>query len=135
MNAGVIAIPNTADAKECTLALNICDDMCKAGVTKRLIEQFALSVSLDETYGLLEANKYIAHYWGNKEEWDLEIYKFFVTSYFKKTSFEEDVQAILKYNFDKIALRKKRSNTKLRIQKWMNNIFPDKESIYIDNRA
>src|SRR5438477_10643974 len=94
-NAGIVATPNIKNNEECQLALEICDAMCEQGVTRRLIEQFALSLSLQKIYGLHTASNTIAHYWSNKEEWNKTIEQFFISSYFKTLTSEQIIEAIL----------------------------------------
>ena len=74
--------------------LLICDDMLKANVTRRLIEQYAFSVALSDTTTLLEAQTQIAHYWSNKEEWNKLINDFFIDHYLKKSSKEEVITVL-----------------------------------------
>src|SRR5690606_14272715 len=44
-NAGVVAVPARENARAIRMALEICDEMCAAGVIPRLVEQFALSLA------------------------------------------------------------------------------------------
>lgn len=132
-NAGVVAIPNTKNNDECKLALNITDEMCKQGVTKRLIEQFALSVSLHEMYGLQEANDVIAHYWSNKENWNNAIEKFLISASFRSFTLEKTVEAIKDFDFSKFAVKIKSKNTNRRLKSITDKFFPDKDLLFIKN--
>ncbi|RYU77756.1 hypothetical protein, partial [Hymenobacter persicinus] len=62
-NAGVVGIPALRAPDAIALALTICDELSRQQVTPRLIEQFALSVALAETFGLQAARPHIGHYW------------------------------------------------------------------------
>lgn len=130
-NAGVVAIPANKNLEAIRLALNICDAMCAADVTPRLIEQFAISVALTETYGLQPADKWIGHYWGNKEEWNEAIAQFFLESYLKAFPVETDIQRIQNFDFKKLALRKGLRKNRQRLVELADKLFPPKESHFL----
>ena len=133
-NAGVVATPNTKNNAECNLALSICDDMCKAKVTPRLIEQFALSVSLFETYGLQPADNIIAHYWSNKIAWDETIKNFFISAHFKSLSAEEIIKEIKNFSFEMLPVKIKIKNTNTRLKKIVDKKFPPVNLSFINNK-
>ena len=133
-NAGIVATPNTQQTADIQLALQICDEMCAAGVTKRLIEQFALSVALQRSYGLLPASENIAHYWSNKESWNTAIAKFFMESYLQNLSLAQTIDAIKEMDFSAIPVVKKTTNTNKRLQKKIDSIFPARDVFFITNR-
>ncbi len=130
-NAGVVATPNTLRGEECRLALAICDEMCAAGVTRRLIEQYALSLVLDKTYGLTEAAPYIAHYWSNKEEWTKGISDFFTTAYFKQYTPAQTIEAFKQFPYNSIPVVKKTRNTTTRLQRLAAKLFPPRDVQYL----
>lgn len=130
-NAGIVAIPNTNGGKECELALAICDDMCAAGITKRLIEQFALSLSLAQFYGLQAAGGIVAHYWSNKEEWNKEIYAFFAESFFKQHTSVQIIGLMKEFDFSLYPVKKITKNTANRLHKKTDQLFKPKEIVYI----
>ncbi len=132
-NAGVVATPNQKNNSECLLALDICDEMCKQGVTRRLIEQFALSVSLYETYDLQEAKEVIAHYWSNKESWNNAIQKFLVSAGFRSFTVEQTVEAIKGFDFSELAVKIKSRNTNRRLKTFTDKLFPDQDMLFIKN--
>lgn len=99
-NAGLIAIPVSKRMECISLALNVCDDMCKANVTPRLIEQYALSVALNHYYELKPADSFVGHYWGNKPDWNVVIDDFLINQYLKNHSLEQSVQ-----DFESVALQ------------------------------
>ncbi len=132
-NAGVVAIPNNKSGKECSLALAICDEMCEQQITRRLIEQFALSVSLSEVYGLEEAKSCIAHYWSNKDEWDEQIFRFFLESYFKGYTPEQNINLIKNYNFTETPVKKRTRSIKRQIAHLADRLFPAKNIAFIND--
>ncbi|HEV8081247.1 MAG TPA: hypothetical protein VGP43_11060 [Chitinophagaceae bacterium] len=132
-NAGVVLTPNQKNNKETQLALEICDAMCKQGVTRRLIEQFALSISLQEVYGLQAANSEIGHYWSNKDSWIKVIEDFFITANFKGFSIEEIVQEIKKFDFNKIPVKMRVRSTNTRLTALVNKLYPAQDVEYINN--
>jgi hypothetical protein len=132
-NAGVVATPNHKNNSECLLALQICDEMCSQGVTKRLIEQFALSVALHETYGLQEANNAIAHYWSNKENWNSAIEKFLLSAHFKSFTVEQTTEAIKDFNLSELPVKMKAKNTNKRLKRITEKFFPHQDLLFVKN--
>jgi hypothetical protein len=132
-NAGIVATPNSRNNEECLLALEICDEMCEQGVTRRLIEQFALSLSLHKLYGLHTASNTIAHYWSNKGEWNETIEQFFISSYFKTKPPDQIIEEILKFDFNKLPIKKKLKNTNIRLQNFIQKIFPPENLSFVNN--
>lgn len=132
-NAGVVATPNQKNNQECLLALAICDEMCKQGVTPRLIEQFALSVALNEIYGLQPADNTIAHYWSNKDEWNNLIKDFFISAQFKALTVEQITETIKKFDFTKVAVKVKLRNTNTRLKSFVEKIYPAKNMLFVNN--
>ena len=131
-NAGVVATPNKKDNQECLLALRVCDEMCKQGVTTRLIEQFALSVALSEMYGLYEAKGAIAHYWSNKESWNTFIQNFFLLSAFNAFTLEQQIQHIKDLDITTLAVKSKKKNTNHRMKKLTDKLFPHQDLVFIN---
>lgn len=130
-NAGVICIPGNKSKQLIELTLNICDDMLKANVTRRLIEQFSFSVSLSSATNLTAASNFIGHYWGNKQDWNIFATQFLLESYFQNSSFEKQVSDLREFDFSTIPVYVKESNTKKRIIKLLNRIFEKNNKIYI----
>ena len=68
-NAGVIGLPASTAAERVAQALQLCDAMCATDCPRRLIEQFAFSLALQQ--GTLHpCQDVIGHYWGNKPAWN-----------------------------------------------------------------
>ncbi len=130
-NAGVVGIPANKGQLICQLALNICDDLLKENVTRRLIEQFSLSVALSENGNLQAAEPYIGHYWSNKDEWNEAIQKFMLESFLKGKTVEDDIRAISTFDFSKIAIQKRIPNTQIRLKKVISKWFPSEDKAFI----
>ena len=133
-NAGVVATPNIKNNAECNLALLVCDEMCKAKVTPRLIEQFALSVALFETYGLQPAANTIAHYWSNKTAWDETIKNFFISAQFRFFSTDNIIKEIKNFPFEMLPVKIKIKNTNTRLKNFIDKKYPPENLFYINNK-
>ena len=131
-NAGVVGIPANKGQKICELALSICDDMLKENVTKRLIEQFALSIAQSENGNLSPVDDFIGHYWSNKEEWNEAIQQFMLNSFLKNNTLQNDIDAIATFDFSKIAILKRTPNTQIRLKKLITKWFPSEDKGFID---
>jgi len=134
-NSGVIGLPATKNKEAVSLALQICDTLCRHNVPMRLIEQFSVSVALQESYTLAPAYEVIGHYWGNKEQWNKEISGFFLESYLKNSSVEEDLVRIRHFNFDKLAMVRRVKKTRQRLERLIGTMFPSKETLRIGDSA
>lgn len=93
-NAGIVGLDEKNKLALLNKALLSTDEMCKANVTNWLIEQFSLSQSLASSGNLNPADKWFAHYWGNKEEIIQAINSFFAKTLVKKLSIEEAISSI-----------------------------------------
>ncbi|SHJ06964.1 hypothetical protein SAMN02745146_2181 [Hymenobacter daecheongensis DSM 21074] len=130
-NAGVVGIPAQRGPEAIALALRICDELSRQQVTPRLIEQFALSVALAETFGLQAARPYIGHYWSNKDEWNEHIGAFLLESHLTRRTVAQDVAALAQFDFRAVPVKKRLKNTRHRLEKLVRNLFPPKEELYI----
>ena len=98
-NAGVVAIPANRVVETTDLALAVCDGMLDDGSEPVTVEQYALSIALKErSTRMVEADRWIGHYWHNKYYWSRYIAKFFVRSYREGHAVEEDIRRIRKTN-------------------------------------
>jgi hypothetical protein len=134
-NAGVVGVPNTTNGAECRYALQLCDDLCATGVTRRLIEQFSLSVALEKYYGLEPAAAFIGHYWSTKEEWEPLISQVFLEAHFKEAPVEVIIQDLQEFDFLQVPVKKIHKNTSLRLNRLVNKLFGPKLVKYIDSTA
>lgn len=132
-NAGVIAL-SAKNAKEIIqLALNTCDEMCATDCPRRLIEQFAFSISLKHLAQLNSCEKIIGHYWGNKEEWNHLIANFFVNAHLKDLSVEQQISELSQYNWNQLPLEKKKRNLAQKLKNLVDKLFPIKTIRYFES--
>lgn len=129
-NAGVIALPKEKAKDLITLSLNVCDEMCRTDSPRRLIEQFSFSVSLKHLGVLKDCDRVIGHYWGNKEEWNNLIKTILVSHHLKNKTLQEQVDDLKGFDFSKIALVKKSSNTSIKLKEIIESVFKIKEIRY-----
>lgn len=130
-NAGVVGIPAQRGLEAILLALRICDELSRQQVTPRLIEQFALSVALAETFGLQAARPCIGHYWSNKEEWNEHIAAFLLESHLTERTVAQDVAALVGFDFRVVPVVKKLKNTRHRLEKLVRRLFPPRQETYV----
>lgn len=129
-NAGVIAI-SQKNINKLDQTLEICDQMCANNVTKRLIEQFAFSIAMNDSVDLLSVENEIGHYWGNKKMWNNKISEFINNCFMKNLSLEQQIEKVTNINFEDIPIRIKIPNTRKRLEKKLYRLFPDKIKVYI----
>lgn len=130
-NAGVVGIPTSGAGAAIALALRICDDLSRQQVTPRLIEQFALSVALAETFGLQPARPYIGHYWSAKEEWNEPIAAFLLESHLRNRSVPEELAALANFDYQQLPIKKREKNTRYRLEGLVRRLFPAQNVRYI----
>ncbi len=133
-NAGLVATPNTKGGSECLLALNICDEMCKQGVTRRLVEQYAISLALENEYRLVEAKDSVAHYWSTKDEWNSFINNFFVKAYFSEWDFEKISTTLKTIDKSSLPVYHKIKSTNLRLKTLIDHFFPTHSAVYLPKK-
>lgn len=131
-NAGVVGIPGQGAREAIALALSICDDLSRAHVTPRLIEQFALALALQERYDLHAARCYIGHYWSNKDDWNKAIASFLLESMLKSRTLTEEVAAAAEFDFRSVPIVKKVKNTHGRLARLVDRMFPPRQVTYIE---
>jgi hypothetical protein len=130
-NAGLVATPNTHNGKDCELALTICDEMCKQGITKYFIEQYSLSLAFEKYYALAEAKSVIVHYWSAKEIWNKYIGDFFMRAYFGQWDYEKIIEELRFFDTTQLPAFQKVKNTNLRLKKIVDKIFPNRNHEYL----
>ena len=130
-NAGVVGVSKLTAKETLAQALIICDQMCEEKVTDRLIEQFALSLALNSKTNLVSAERYIGHYWGNKEEWNRFINATLLKFYFGKYNLNQQVVFLTTTNFSSLPVLIKIPNTRKRLVKLVTKLFPNKFEKYI----
>lgn len=132
-NAGVIGIAKN-NLFQLNQILEVCDLLCRYNVTKRLIEQFSFSIVLNNNLKLLPAEFAIGHYWGNKDVWDNEIYKFISDCNLNCLSLSQQIDKAALLDFRKFPIRIKVPNTRKRLEKKLLFFFPAKEEVYITSK-
>lgn len=122
-NAGVIGLhrEKAAVAAECALA--VCDDLLKAEVPERLVEQLAFSLALAEYGGVKAANHSIGHYWGNKVEWNHFISDFFVRQSLECNTIDIFLKSVRLIDFQAIPVYRKQSSTHRKLTQWVDKHF------------
>ena len=118
-NAGAILLTGVTASRTADLALAICDDMCAAGVDIWLMEQFSMSLALQETQEVITANGAIAHYWGNKADWNARIQRFFVTAHLRGDFLEAQLQAMRDVDFRELPTYRRSSSRQQKIRRWI----------------
>ncbi|GAB2478810.1 hypothetical protein GCM10011375_18140 [Hymenobacter qilianensis] len=131
-NAGVVGIPASKNLEAVGLALRICDELCEQQVTPRLIEQFALSVALAETYTLRAARAHLGHYWSTKDDWNASISAFFLESHLKKRTVEAELAAMSTFDYQNLPIKQKVRNTQRRLENLVQRLFPPQQVNYIE---
>ena len=129
-NAGAVGIPGQSALQTINLALQICDDLCQAQVTPRLIEQFALSLALAEQHPLFAARPYIGHYWSAKEAWNEHITGFLLESYLQRRTMSQELIALNDFDFQAAPVKKMERNTMFRLKRLVERLFPAREVTY-----
>ena len=130
-NAGVVGIPAARNLEAIALALRICDELSAQQVTPRLIEQFALSVALAETYAMQEARPYIGHYWSTKDEWNASIGAFLLESHLKQRSVTDDLVALAAFDYQALPVKKITRNTQHRLHNLVRKLLPPRAVEFI----
>jgi hypothetical protein len=130
-NAGLIGISNKHfDCLNLTLGIN--DAMCADNVTRRLIEQYAFSLGLNEYSTLQPADDIVGHYWGNKKQWNKIIDLFIKECFMKNYSFDQIVDYVKTMNLTKNPIRVKESSTQKKLKRFIDQFYKNKKSVYIN---
>lgn len=131
-NAGLIGISKKHfDCLELTLEIN--DAMCADHVTRRLIEQFAFSLGLNEYSALQPADHIVGHYWGNKGHWNKIIDQFLKECFMKNYSFAQIVDHVKQMNLSQNPIRVKESSTQKKLKRFIDQFYKNKNSVYVNN--
>lgn len=130
-NAGVIALPASKAQALIENILNCCDEMCATPCERRLLEQFSFSLVLKNLTNLSSCEKSIAHYWGNKEEWNQFIQQFLVNIALKNISLAESIALFNQIEFPRIPLEKKKRSSAEKLKKLIDKLLPIKKMRYL----
>ncbi len=129
-NAGLIGVSQRHF--ECLdLTLRINDAMCADGVTRRLIEQFAFSLGLNQYSELQPADHIVGHYWGNKKQWNDTISLFLRECFMKKYHFDAVVERIKDMELSKIPIRIKESSTQRKLKNLIDKFYTNQRPVYV----
>lgn len=134
-NAGVVGIPGGQGIKITNSALKICDEILKEKVGKWVVEQLSFSVVMSGNGDLQPAEPFIGHYWSNKDEWNESVQKFMLESFLKGNSVQDDIEAISKFDFSKIAIQKRIPNTQIRLKNVISKWFPSEDKAFITSKT
>lgn len=129
-NAGVVGIPDN-HVDKLDLALIICDEMCLDIERKRLLEQFALSIALNESIQLHASDNEIGHYWGNKNQWNEMISDFICDCHLKSLTITEQVEEVKQLNFEEMPVNIRTSSSRKKLEKLLKRLLPDKKKEFI----
>lgn len=129
-NAGLIGV--SQKHFECLdLTLRINDAMCADGVTRRLIEQFAFSLGLNQYSELQPADHIIGHYWGNKIQWNDTISLFLRECFMKKYDFGTVIERVKEMELTKIPIRIKESSTQRKLKNLIDKFYTNQRPVYV----
>lgn len=129
-NAGLIGISaKHFDCLPYTLEVN--DAMCADGVTRRLIEQFAFSIGLNEYSPLKPADNVVGHYWGNKKQWNQVIDLFLKNAFMKNYSLNQILDEVKDMDLTKYPIRVRESNTQRKLKNFIDGFYKDKKEIFV----
>ena len=129
-NAGVVGVPAARATAAIDLALRLCDAWCAAGITRRLIEQLALSVALAHTGPLAAASASIGHYWSAKPEWNQPINAFLLASLLQARPVEAEVAALASFDFGAQPVKQRVKSSRGRLENLAQKLFPNQEQVF-----
>ena len=130
-NSGVIGIPCQKMQKIFDDALLILDGMLDEGVKSFTVEQYAMSVNMLTHAQVVEGDKYVGHYWGNKQEWQQFACSFLLESYMRNRTIEEDLEQIVDSLWSSVPIFRHRSNTARHLKDLIGKVFPDRNIHYV----
>lgn len=123
--AGVVAIPAEKKSEIVSTALSLCDGMLADGAEPIVVEQYSLSIAMNEKCQLQSSKPYLAHYWGNKPQW-IDIAKnLIVKSFFTNVDLLDEVSRFIESSIMKVPIYVKKHNTNKRLKSWVDKMFPD----------
>ncbi|MGI4869782.1 MAG: hypothetical protein ACRYFX_01245 [Janthinobacterium lividum] len=129
-NAGVVGVPAARAPEAIGLALRLCDAWCAAGVTRRLIEQLALSLALAHAGPLAAAQACIGHYWSAKPEWNQPIAAFLLASLLQARPIEAEVAALAGFDFQAQPVKQRVKSTRGRVEALAQRLFPNQQQVF-----
>ena len=125
-NAGVIGLPASTAAERVAQALQLCDAMCATDCPRRLIEQFAFSLALQQ--GTLHpCQDVIGHYWGNKPAWNRLIAGFLAEARLKDETVAQAVARMGQVDWRALPLEHRQRRWVLRLKAGIDWVLPPKK--------
>ena len=125
-NSGVIGIPAGRAAAVYAMATEACDAILGCGAGCFTAEQYAFSIAMQEAMQLQPAEPWVAHYWGNKEEWQGRIASFITEAHTSGLSLDDEIKALDAFPMATLPLFVRKSNTQRRLTKLIKRMFKDK---------
>jgi len=129
--AGVVGIPAKRKTAVVETALKLCDGMLDDEAEPIVIEQYALSVAMFERASLHTTEKWIGHYWANKDEWITMANNMMLRSYFMGASIEEESAWFKDLPLQTTPVYVRKRSTARRLKNLVSKLFPDKNHKYI----
>ena len=130
-NAGVIGLPASKLEVVTKTALTICDGILDLLGSTHVIEQYSFSVALQELTDMTEAQHFIAHYWGNKPEWEQWMNNLIVKAYMTKTSVDDVLMQMPLEELCRVApVYVRTPSTQKRLVKLVQKLFPQANHSY-----
>lgn len=130
--AGVVAIPSAKKEMITEMALSICDGMLDDNAEPIVIEQYALSIAMQEKLELTSSKPFIAHYWANKQQW-IEIMKdIFLKSHFTALDLKEEAILLDSIDYENTPIYVRKHTTNKKLKKLVDFLFADGEKKYIE---
>ena len=130
-NSGIIGIPRSLVGVIPQHTLQLLDAMLGAGVKCFNVEQYAMSVAMSEHASLKSADTQVAHYWGNKDQWEKHAYAVIARAYMEQLSVEEEIERLDIAQLKNIPIFVHKSNTGRRLKNLIGKLFADKNQKYI----
>lgn len=151
-NAGVIAVPGgqaghrqddpsrvkqPADAKymsgasRIALALQLCDAMCATACPRRLVEQFAFSLALQQG-SLAPCGSTVVHYWGNKPGWNAFINSFLAACRLRDDTVAEAITQAATLDWKHLPIENCPRTSAERIKRGVDRLLPRRRVRYFD---
>lgn len=134
-NAGVIGLPGDTAGSLIARSLALCDAMCATSCPRRLIEQFAFSVVLQQGATLVACDQAIGHYWGNKPEWNAFIARFWAEARLRNDDLDACIEAVRKIDWQALPLEKRSRRSIERLRHGIEKLFNSSKTRYFPARS
>ena len=131
--AGVVAIPSAKKEVVVETALSICDGMLDDEAEPIVIEQYALSIVMQESLELMSSKPFIGHYWANKQQWIDKTKEVILKSYFTSLGPDEEAKLMESVNYKEIPVYVKKHSTNKKLKRWVDILFADGEKRYMED--